>query len=71
MDCYILAKISEFYAASDILSAPKFLTFSAWQAGTTSRYGRGESPPIKAGQVEAMLHFTTACTESNTIIREK
>ena len=30
----------------------------------------GESPPIKAGQLEAMPHLISACTESNTI-REK
>ncbi len=53
------------------MSAPRFWTFSAWWAGTTSRYGTGESPPIKTGQQEAMPHLTTACTESNTVIREQ
>ncbi len=54
IDCYSLAKISEFQADADILSAPKFVTLSAWQAGTISRYSAGESSPIKAGRSEAM-----------------
>ncbi len=34
IDCYSLAKISEILVDADILSAPKFVAFSAWQAGT-------------------------------------
>ncbi len=67
MDWYSLAKISEFQEDTDILSALKFVTFSAWHAGTISWYSTGESPPIKAGRLEATPHLTTACKESNTI----
>jgi hypothetical protein len=35
------------------------------------RYSAGEGPLIKAGQLEAVPHLTTACIEGNTIIREK
>jgi hypothetical protein len=38
------------------LSLPKFVTFSAWRAGTMSRYSTGESPPIKAGNHTWRLH---------------
>jgi hypothetical protein len=47
--------------------APKFVTFSAWWAGTISQYSARESPPIKAGRPEAMPHFATACKGINTI----
>jgi hypothetical protein len=53
------------------LSAPKFVTFSAWRAGTISRYGAGESPPIKAGPSKAMPHLATACKGINTIWETK
>ncbi len=49
------------------MSAPKFVTFLAWRAGTISRYDTGESPPIKAGRPEATPHLATAWKESNTI----
>jgi hypothetical protein len=49
IDCYSLSKIREILAGANILSAPKFVTFLAWRASTTSPYGTGESPPIKAG----------------------
>ncbi len=49
LDCYSLAKISEILGGAVILSTPIFVTFSAWRAGTTSRYSAGESPLIKAG----------------------
>jgi hypothetical protein len=55
---------------ADNLSAPNFLTFSAWRAGTTSWYSTGESPYIKAERTEAMPHLATTCKENNTI-REK
>ena len=38
------------------MSLPKFVTFSAWRAGTMSRYSTGESPPIKAGNHTWRLH---------------
>jgi hypothetical protein len=63
-------KIRKFYADADILSAPTFWTFSAWQTGTASRYGTGERPPIKAGGLRSTPHLTTACGESNNTIRE-
>jgi hypothetical protein len=46
-------KNGEISVAADNLSAPKFVTFSAWRTGAASRYGTGESPPIKAGQPES------------------
>ncbi len=52
------------------MAEPKFVTFSVWQAGTTSRYSAGESLPIKAGRPEAAPHLATACKGINTI-REK
>jgi hypothetical protein len=53
IDCCSLAKISKFWADADIFSAPKFVTFSAWQAGTISWYSAGESLSIKARQPES------------------
>ncbi len=53
------------------MSVPKFVTFSAWRAGTISRYGTGESPPIKAGRPEATPHLATACKGINTILETK
>ncbi len=35
--------------------------FLAWQAGTNSRYGMGESPPIKTGWQELPPHLETTC----------
>jgi hypothetical protein len=54
--------------------------FLAWRACTNSRYGTGESPPIKAGQQELPPHLETTCKihhineEENVVIsgtREK
>jgi hypothetical protein len=69
--CYSLAKISEFQADADILSAPKFLPFSTWRASTISRYSAGESQPIKAGWPEATPHLATACKGITTIWETK
>jgi hypothetical protein len=65
------------------LSAPKFVTFSVWRAGTTSWYSTGESPPIKAAAVgsaepnseEILLrlrqHFVDARILSTPIISDE
>ncbi len=50
IDCYSLAKISEILVDTNILSTPIFVTFSAWRAGTISRYSVGESPPLRQGR---------------------
>ncbi len=49
------------------MTAPKFLTFLAWRAGTISLYSMIESPLTKVGQLETVTHLTTAFKDSNTI----
>jgi hypothetical protein len=49
----------------------KFWTFSAWWAGTISRYSTEESLPIKAGRLEAMPHLTTACKRATPFGRSR
>ncbi len=39
------------------------------QAGTTSRYSTGETPPIKAGQPEPSDHLRSTCLRGNTSTR--
>jgi hypothetical protein len=39
--------------------------FWAWQVGTSSQHGTGESPPIKAGQEGLIPHLETTCTQFN------
>jgi hypothetical protein len=66
INCYSLVKISKILAGANILLMPIFVTFSAWRAGTTSRYSVGESPPIKAGRPVSTTHLATACGVINT-----
>jgi hypothetical protein len=66
IDCYSLVKISEILAGANILPTSIFVTYSAWRAGTMSRYSAGESSPIKAGWPAATAHLVTACGGINT-----
>ncbi len=43
----------------------------AWRAGTSSRYSRGESPPIKAGHWGTIPHLETTCSRFNISKRRR
>ena len=55
------------------MACAKLLTifFLVWRIGTSSRYSTGESPHIKAGHRELLLHLETACTRFNTSARRR
>ncbi len=65
-----MEKISEILAGADILSTPIFVTFLHGGPVQMSRYGAGESPPVKAGQPAATPHLVTACGEHNIFKKE-
>jgi hypothetical protein len=49
----------------------RFDYFEAWQAGTSSRYRTGESPPINAGHWGTIPHLESTCTRFNTLARRR
>ncbi len=61
-DCCVLAGISGISGGSLIFGCRVNLDhFLAWRAAISSRYSTGESPPIKAGQLELTPHLETTC----------
>jgi hypothetical protein len=57
-DCCDLTEISEISGGRQRFGLrQRFNHFEVWRAGTNSRYGTGESPPIKAGQGELIPHL--------------
>jgi hypothetical protein len=65
-DCCGLAEISEISGRCQRFGLrQRFDNFWVWRAGTSSRYSTGESPPIKAGHRDLLLHLQTTCTRFN------
>jgi hypothetical protein len=71
-DCCVLTEISGIPGGSLTFTCRVDLDhFLAWQAGTSSRYSMGESPPIKARHWGTIPHLETTCTRFITSRRRR
>ncbi len=66
-----MEKISEFkVTAGKYFGGPKVFDIFSMVCRYNKPVQYGRESAHKSGQLEAMLHLITACTENNTVIRE-